>query len=140
MRHIISPQLKKTLWGLAAAVLCALPVTTRAASAESFNVAVMHGTFSNQYGKNLHNDEFDKALQELGWKSMKYASTKEDLAKLTGELKQYDIAVICPLFNYGYKDPYLPIKYAPALMRFVRDGGALVLTDAVYESLSLIHI
>lgn len=134
MRHIMSPQLKKTLWGLAAAVLCALPVTTRAASAESFNVAVMHGTFSNQYGKNLHNDEFDKALQELGWKSMKYASTKEDLAKLTGELKQYDIAVICPLFNYGYKDPYLPIKYAPALMRFVRDGGALVLTDAVYES------
>jgi hypothetical protein len=111
-----------------------LSIATQVAYAKPFDVAVLHGTFSNQYGKNLHNDEFDNSLKELGWQFTKYASTKEDLSKLTGELKKYDMALVCPLFNYGYADPYLPVKYAPALMRFVRDGGALVLTDAVYES------
>lgn len=130
MRHIMSPQLKKTLWRLAAAVLCALPVITQAASAESFNAAVLHGTVKG----NAHSDEFDKPLKELGWSFAKYGSTTVDMSKLVKELNLYDMILVCPLFNYGYKDPYLPIDYAPALARFVREGGALVLTDAVYES------
>lgn len=101
---------------------------------DPFSVAVLHGTFSNQYGKNLHNDEFDEVLQKLGWGYVKYNSENEDMSRLAEEIGRYEMAMVNPLFNFGGDRARLPAELAPALRNFIINGGAIVITDAVYQS------
>ena len=107
-----------------------------------FRVAVLHGTSANM----RHSDEFDAALKVLGWDHAKYPSTAEGLGKLTGiavggdgtaaganELAGYDMALLCPLFNFkNFKAQTDMAPYVGVFRDFIRGGGALVVTDALY--------
>lgn len=122
-----------------------------------FNVAIIHGTYS-KYGKNMHHNEFDTPVKQLGWDSKKYASTVADMNRLAGiaspemtaaehldadvaasvpkkaepenELMKYDMVLGCPLFNFENKVDMK--QYAKYFREFVMNGGALVMTDCLY--------
>lgn len=96
-------------------------------------VAVLHGVYENGYGKNIHSDEYDNALKNLNWTNRKFASTTTDMDRFLSatDRGELDIALFCPLFNYG-KDVIDMSPYAPRLARFVENGGAIVIPDALY--------
>ena len=95
------------------------------------SVAVLHGVYGDK--KNMHHDEFDAALDKLGWDAEKFASTTEEMDRLTANLRAYDMALVCPLFNFGQGDARVKMEgYGAAFRAFVEGGGALITTDALY--------
>ncbi len=119
--------MKPILTLLAAALLGVLPLAAAAP-----RVAVLHGTHSNQTGrKNLHHDEIDRPAKELGWQLTKFVADEAGFQELTASLDQYDIVYFAPL--YFKVTPAVDARpYAGAFRKFVENGGALVIVDAVY--------
>ena len=98
------------------------------------SVAILHGIHGSS--KNMHHDEFDFALDRLGWSREKFTSTKEGMDRLAANLSAYDLAAVCPLFNYGQGDAKVDMPgYGPAFRAFVEGGGALIVTDALYPEM-----
>ncbi|MDO4570970.1 MAG: hypothetical protein Q4D38_11335 [Planctomycetia bacterium] len=134
--RIIPPTHRTTFWLvvflLAEAALLGLAQESQAA--EKYNrLAVLHGVYESSGNKNCHHDEFDIALKDLGWEAKKFASTKNDMDALMVALErnQYDIALVCPLFNYG-ENPIDMSVYGARFRKFVENGGALIVSDALY--------
>ena len=82
------------------------------------------------FGDNRHRDDYDSRLPTLGWDVTKVKNT--DLAAFVPKLDDYDIVLGSALFNYG--DPQDLAQYKDAWLKFVRRGGALILTDCNYGS------
>ena len=124
-----------------AAVLGAALSASAAPVQDEFNVAILHGVWNN----NAMNGEFDKALDQLGWKATKYKSTVEDMDRFAGrngklgEIARYDMVLFAPLFNYTGKikgveqPPGIDMRpYAKSFGKFAEKGGAVILTDCLY--------
>lgn len=109
---------------------------TLAEEAESAGprVAILHGVYANQYGQNVHHDEFDAAMKSLGWSGSKFASKTEEMDRLMVALdrRDFDLIFVCPLFNYGSENVLDLRSYGPQFRKFVENGGALVFSDALY--------
>ena len=82
------------------------------------------------FGDNRHRDDYDDRLPQLGWTVTKVKNT--DLAAFTAKLDDYDVVLGSALFNYG--DPQDLAQYKDAWLKFVRRGGALILTDCNYPT------
>jgi len=89
-------------------------------------VAVLHGTFDNF----RHRDEHDAVLKQLGWQFTKYPCT--ELARLVGDLGQYDLVLGNPLFNYGEVQDFG--AHAAEWRAFMERGGGIVLSDCNYAT------
>ncbi len=91
-------------------------------------VAILSG------GDHRHRDEFDGALKRLtSWSADRYnTETAESVAALAANLTRYDMILVCPLINY-VKPNDLTI-HAGAFRTFVKNGGAICVTDACYSS------
>ena len=97
-------------------------------------VAVLHGMYGNT--KNAHHDEFDFALARLGWSSEKFVSTTESMDRLAAGLGRYDMALVCPLFNFQQGDARVDMtRYGKNFRQYVEDGGAVIVTDALYPEI-----
>ena len=99
------------------------------------SVAILEGT-------RLHNNEFDKALETLGWDTTRIACTDDAMTQLANSIDNYDMLLSVPLFNFKLdgdrgaeilsKDSKTPI-YA-RIRKYLQDGGVLVLTDSNYKN------
>jgi hypothetical protein len=78
--------------------------------------------------KGRHHDEFDSALDTLGWNADRYRCTADDMRKLAGSLGDYDMLVAAPLFWPQPPDA----KDAEAFRAFIENGGLLAVTDGSY--------
>ncbi len=94
-------------------------------TADDFHVAVMHTPSLSA----RHHDEFDPPLAALGWPSDKFTSETPDMRRLAELLDRYAMVLAAPLFNYETTDL---TPFGPAFRKFVENGGALVITDALY--------
>ena len=120
---------------VAGGVVSAAVMAASGADGDSVSVAILHGMYGNT--KDAHHDEFDNALGKLGWRGEKFKSTTEDMDRLAAHLGAYDIAAVCPLFNFGLGDARVDMgRYGAAFRAFVEGGGALIVTDALYAEQS----
>lgn len=78
-----------------------------------------------------HHDEFDAALNALGWSADRYPCKPENMKALAGKLGEYDMLITAPLFNYG-KAPLLPGDDRKAFVTFLENGGLIAVTDGSY--------
>jgi len=83
----------------------------------------------SDYGNYRHRDDYDARMKALGWPMDKYENTQ--FAELAAALDRYDIVLGSALFNYSHEQDFS--AYWPALEKFLRRGGALVLTDVNYD-------
>jgi len=95
------------------------------ASAQSPRIALLLS------GNGQHGDEFDGALNALGWSADRYPCNADNLRALASKLRDYDMLLAAPLFN----------SQTPALLqgadrknfkRFLEDGGLIAVTDGSY--------
>ncbi|MCL2104782.1 MAG: hypothetical protein FWH21_06985 [Kiritimatiellaeota bacterium] len=126
---------RRSLLMVAGGVVSAAVMAASGADGDSVSVAILHGMYGN--AKDAHHDEFDNALGKLGWRGEKFKSTTEDMDRLAAHLGAYDIAAVCPLFNFGQGDARVDMAhYGAAFRAFVEGGGALIVTDALYAEQS----
>ena len=79
--------------------------------------------------KGQHHDEFNSALNTLGWHADRYRCIADDMRKLANSLDDYDMLVAAPLFA-----PKPPDKQeAMAFLAFVEKGGLIAVTDGSYD-------
>ncbi len=85
-------------------------------------------------GDGRHRNEFDGPLKRLtAWSADRYnTETAESLAALAANLGRYDMLLVCPLINY-VKPNDLTV-HAAAFREFVKNGGAICVTDACYPT------
>ncbi|NPV47954.1 MAG: hypothetical protein HPY69_13420 [Armatimonadetes bacterium] len=95
------------------------------AGAEEPRVALLHGS----YGNFRHRDDYDGAMQQLGWTLDKFEN--KNFTALAGRLDDYDILLGTALFNYAQNVQDFSV-YREELTAFMARGGALVLTDCNY--------
>ena len=97
-----------------------------AALADSPRVALVYSDFDNY----RHRDDYDAALERLGWPVEEYENVH--FAQLVERLGSTDIVLCGALYNYGA--PQDLSGFAVPLRRFLAQGGAIVITDANYDS------
>ncbi|MBM3499611.1 MAG: hypothetical protein FJX74_13200 [Armatimonadetes bacterium] len=85
----------------------------------------------SDHGSFRHRDDYDGRLADLGWPLTKFENTP--FAELVGRLSEFDVLLGGALFNYS--NPQDLSAHAEPLLRFVREGGAAVLTDCNYPSM-----
>ena len=97
------------------------------------NIAVMHG--ATKSGGKMWHGEFDYAIKTLGWNVEKFSPAEESLNELTSNLGKFDIVATTPLYNWGNTPDHIVTKdmspYAEKFRKFIEEGGAFVLTDAL---------
>lgn len=80
-----------------------------------------------------HANEFDLVMEKLNWEAKeRYISTPESMKKLAGQLDEFDMLLFTPLFNYKSDPMVLPGEDRKAFMKFMNDGGLMVITDGSY--------
>ena len=109
-------------------ILLTLIVTAFAAHAQKPRVALL------QSSDGRHQDEFDSALNTLGWSADRYACNADSMNALAGKLRDYDLLLTAPLFNLS-NAPLLPGNARQSYMRFLQDGGLLAVTDGSYPGI-----
>jgi hypothetical protein len=109
-----------------ALLLAILAATACFAESAKPRVALLYSGF----GDNRHRDDYDDRIPQLGWQMTKFQNTK--IADLIAHLDDFDIVLGSALFNYG--DPQDFGKYRDDWLKFVRRGGAIVLTDCNYPA------
>ena len=83
----------------------------------------------SDYGHFRHRDDYDERIKALGWPMDKYENTQ--FAELAKRLGDYDIILGSALFNYSHEQDFS--RWWPGVEKFLRRGGALVLTDVNYN-------
>ncbi len=92
------------------------------------DVAVMYSSWANN--AKAYFAEFDKTLEKLNIKAVKYENTK--LAELTKDLTKYEMVLITSCGNYDNTTDLKP--YADAWRGYLAKGGMIFLADANYPS------
>ena len=87
-------------------------------------VALLH----SGYGEFRHRDDYDAKLRGLGWPAEKVQNTA--FAAFTPRLAEFDLLLGTALYNYG--DPQDLLARRAEVVRWLEQGGAMVLTDANY--------
>ncbi len=106
-----------------AAALCACAALAEAASPR---IAVVSGPDKR------HADEFDLAIEKLGWKvSGRFVSSEASMKQLVEKLDSYDMILMTPLFNYR-RPRVMPGDDRAAYMKFLENGGMIVITEGSY--------
>ncbi len=107
--------------------VCAVSVLLGGASSASEKPRV--GVLVNGEGK--HGDEFDSALEALGWEAEKIPAKPEAMKALPDRLGEFDILIAAPLFQFP-KVGVLPGDDRGKYLKFVQDGGMIAVTDGSY--------
>ncbi|MBM3475300.1 MAG: hypothetical protein FJX75_18720 [Armatimonadetes bacterium] len=82
----------------------------------------------SDYGDFRHRDDYDARLAGMEWLLTKFENTH--FADLAAQLSRYDLLLGSALFNYSNVQDFAAQR--EALLTFVRNGGAIVLTDCNY--------
>lgn len=97
-----------------------------AAAGEPPRVALLY----SDYGDSRHRDDYDARLEGMGWPVTKFENTEFD--ELVAQLDAVDIVLGSALFNYSNVQD-LSVQ-REALVRFMQQGGAILLTDCNYPA------
>jgi hypothetical protein len=82
----------------------------------------------SDYGDFRHRDDYNARLAEMKWPLTKFENTR--FAELVAQLDHFDIVLGSALFNYSNVQDFAAQR--EVLLTFVRNGGAIVLTDCNY--------
>ena len=85
----------------------------------------------SDHGDFRHRDDYDGRLADLGWPLTKFEN--KDFGELAARLREFDLLLGSALFNYSNVQDFAVGK--DPLLTFVREGGAVVLTDCNYPSM-----
>lgn len=108
---------------VSAVVLCLLTASFAGAAPK---VAVVYST----WGEYAFRDEFDPHLKALGWTCEKFEN--KDMAQLAPRLGEFDVVISAGVGNYEHTVDMAP--YQAQWLKWLEDGGLLLLTDASYPS------
>jgi len=81
-------------------------------------------------GNGKHRDEFDGALNELGWSAERFPGKPEVMKVLPDQLGGLDMLIVAPLFNLD--KPILPGEDRGKYRKFLEEGGMIAVTDGSY--------
>ncbi len=104
-------------------ILAAISVTA-VGQPQPPNVALIY----SDYGNFRHRDDYDARFRELKWPLTKLEN--KDIAQWIGRLGEYDLVLGSALFNYSNVQDFG--QYRDQWLKFMADGGGLVLTDCSY--------
>ena len=92
-------------------------------------------------GESGHNLEYEDPIKTLGWNARHFACSEEGLTRFANTSGNYDMAMVVPLFNFRMKGergseilPKEDSAYFARIRKYLKDGGAIVITDGNYSN------
>ena len=92
-------------------------------------------------GESGHNFEYEDPIKTLGWNARHFACSEEGLTRFANTSGNFDMAMVVPLFNFRMKGergleilPKEDSAYFARIRKYLKDGGAIVITDGNYSN------